>query len=51
MDFVVMVVESENTNREVVKQACSWLNESKANVGVVLNKSRNYLPKWLHSEL
>ena len=51
MDFVVMVVESENTNREVVKQACSVLSENKTNVGVVLNKGRKYLPKWLNPEL
>jgi len=51
MDFVVMVVESENTNRDVVKQACSVLSESKTNVGVVLNKGRNYLPKFLSQEL
>jgi uncharacterized protein involved in exopolysaccharide biosynthesis/Mrp family chromosome partitioning ATPase len=51
MDFVVMVVESENNNRDLVKQACSLLSETKTNVGVVLNKGRNYLPKWLSQEL
>ena len=51
MDFVVMTVESEKTNRDLVKQACALLAESKANVGVVLNKQRPYVPKWLHQQL
>jgi uncharacterized protein involved in exopolysaccharide biosynthesis/Mrp family chromosome partitioning ATPase len=51
MDFVVMVVESEHTNRDVVKNACAILTENKANVGVVVNKGRNYLPKWLKDDL
>jgi uncharacterized protein involved in exopolysaccharide biosynthesis/Mrp family chromosome partitioning ATPase len=51
MDFVVMVVESENTNRELAKQASSLLSESKTHVGVVLNKGHNYLPKWLNQDL
>jgi Mrp family chromosome partitioning ATPase len=51
MDFVVLVVESESTSREVAKQACGLLSESKTNVGVVLNKGRNYLPKWLNQDL
>jgi Mrp family chromosome partitioning ATPase len=51
MDFVVLVVEAESTSRDVVKQACSLLGETKTNVGVVLNKGHNYLPKWLNQEL
>lgn len=51
MDMVLMVVESEKTDRDVVKKATSLLSESKTNVGVVLNKSRQYVPKALQQEL
>jgi Mrp family chromosome partitioning ATPase len=51
MDMVLMVVESEKTDQDVVKKATSWLTESKANVGIVLNKSKSYVPKRLHQEL
>ena len=47
MDFVAVVAESEKTGRDALKQTCSLLTKSKTNVGVVLNKERNYLPKWL----
>jgi uncharacterized protein involved in exopolysaccharide biosynthesis/Mrp family chromosome partitioning ATPase len=51
MDMVLMVVESERTDREVVKRATSLMGESKANVGIVLNKGRNYVPKRLLQDL
>ncbi len=51
MDLVLMVVESERTDREVVSKASSLLTESQANVGVVLNKTRTYVPKALKQEL
>jgi uncharacterized protein involved in exopolysaccharide biosynthesis/Mrp family chromosome partitioning ATPase len=51
MDVNLMVVESEKTDREVVKQASSLVSGTKANVGVVLNKRRTYVPQWLHQEL
>jgi Mrp family chromosome partitioning ATPase len=44
MDMVLLVVESEQTNREIAKQAAELLASSRAHVGVVLNKSRNYMP-------
>jgi uncharacterized protein involved in exopolysaccharide biosynthesis/Mrp family chromosome partitioning ATPase len=44
MDMVLLVVESEQTDREIARQAAELLALSKAHVGVVLNKSRNYLP-------
>jgi uncharacterized protein involved in exopolysaccharide biosynthesis/Mrp family chromosome partitioning ATPase len=47
MDMVFMVVESEKTDRDVVKRASALLAESKANVGVILNKGCNYAPKLL----
>ena len=51
MDTVLMVVESEKTDRDVVKRATSWLTEANPNVGIVLNKSRNYVPKRLQQEI
>lgn len=47
MDMVLLVVESEKTDRDVVKRASSMLSESKANVSVILNKEQAYVPKWL----
>jgi hypothetical protein len=43
----LLVVESEKTDRDVVKRASSLLSESKANVSVILNKEKAYVPKWL----
>jgi Mrp family chromosome partitioning ATPase len=51
MDVNLMVVESEKTDREVVKQASSLVSGPKANVGVVLNRKRTYVPQWLQQEL
>lgn len=52
MDMVFMVVEAEKTDRDVVKRASQMLTEAKAtNVGVVLNKSHNYVPGRLNQEL
>lgn len=52
MDMVFMVVEAEKTDRDIVKRASKMLAEAKAvNVGVVLNKSHNYVPRQLNQEL
>jgi succinoglycan biosynthesis transport protein ExoP len=51
MDMVLLVVESEKTKAEVVQHASSLLAESQANVGVVLNKTKTYVPAMLHQEL
>lgn len=50
MDMVLLVIESEKTNQDVVKRVNQLLAESKANVGTVLNKTRNYIPARLHQE-
>jgi len=50
MDMVLLVVESEHTDRELVRQAVALLAESRAHVGAVLNKTRNYLPSASHHE-
>jgi len=49
--MVLMVVESEKTDAEVVKRASALLRESQPNVGIVLNKSKSYVPKNLQQEL
>jgi len=51
MDMVMMVVESEKTDREMVEGACAMLAESKAHVGIVLNKTKNYVPNALQQQL
>ena len=51
MDMVLMVIESEKTNRDVVEQANSLLAESNVSVKAVLNKYRSCVPRWLHQEL
>ena len=51
MDVNLMVVESEKTEVDVVKQASALVSGSRANVGLVLNKKRTYVPQWLHQEL
>ena len=50
MDMVLLVIESEKTNQDVVKRVNQLLAESKATVGTVLNKTRNYVPARLHQE-
>jgi polysaccharide biosynthesis transport protein len=50
MDMVLVVVESEKTDREVVKRATSLLADAEARVGVVLNKSKSYVPQLLTHE-
>jgi uncharacterized protein involved in exopolysaccharide biosynthesis/Mrp family chromosome partitioning ATPase len=51
MDLVLEVVEAEKTSREVAKRAAAVLGEGQANVSIVVNKYRKYLPAWLHQEL
>jgi Mrp family chromosome partitioning ATPase len=51
MDMVLVVVESEKTDKEVVEGACALLAESKANVGIVLNKTKSYVPTGLQQQL
>ena len=51
MDMVLMVVESGKTDRDVVKRATTLLTENKANVSVLLNKARTYVPKRLLQEM
>jgi succinoglycan biosynthesis transport protein ExoP len=50
MDTVMLVIESEKTSQQVVLQANALLAQSKANVTVVLNKTRQYIPARLHKD-
>ncbi len=47
MDTVMLVVESEKTERDVVEQASKLLAHSKANVTTVLNKTKQHVPRRL----
>ena len=51
MDNVMLVVESEKTDREAVQQASALLAQSKTSVTAVLNKTRKYVPARLHHDL
>lgn len=51
MDIVLMVAESEKTNRDVLKKACTLLGENNPNIGVVVNKTQTHVPKRLSHEL
>ncbi|MCF7762179.1 MAG: hypothetical protein K9N62_00745 [Verrucomicrobia bacterium] len=47
MDMVLFVVESEKTDGDIARRATAWLGESRASIGVILNKERAYVPEWL----
>jgi uncharacterized protein involved in exopolysaccharide biosynthesis/Mrp family chromosome partitioning ATPase len=50
MDMVLLVVESEKTDKDLVQKATALLAESKAHVGAVLNKTKTYVPERLHQD-
>ncbi len=52
MDGVVLVLQSEKTRREVVLQYKDRLQKTGAHIlGVVLNKRRFHIPKWVYNRL
>jgi Mrp family chromosome partitioning ATPase len=51
MDTILLVVESEVTDRDAAQRAAALLSEGRTNVGVVINKTRTYVPKRLHHEI
>ena len=51
MDMVLLVIESEKSNRDVVRRANALLVESNGKVRAVLNKTRSYVPVRLYQEL
>jgi uncharacterized protein involved in exopolysaccharide biosynthesis/Mrp family chromosome partitioning ATPase len=50
MDMVLMVIESEKTDRDIAQRATDLLLKSKSHLGVVLNKTRSYIPSSLHQD-
>jgi uncharacterized protein involved in exopolysaccharide biosynthesis/Mrp family chromosome partitioning ATPase len=50
MDMVLLVIESEKTDRNVVQRATAMLAESNATVRAILNKNRRYVPERLLPE-
>jgi len=50
MDMVLLVIESEKTDRDLVQRAADLLAQSKANIGAVLNKTKYYVPRRLHQD-
>jgi Mrp family chromosome partitioning ATPase len=51
-DGIILVVEAEQARREAAQQAKHELLRWKADlVGVVLNKRRFHIPKWLYQKL
>ena len=51
MDSVMLVIESEKTDRDTVQQANALLAHTKANVTAVLNKTRQHVPLKLTHDL
>jgi polysaccharide biosynthesis transport protein len=50
MDMVLLVIQSEKTHLDAAQQAISLLAHSNTKIGVVLNKTRKYIPERLHRE-
>lgn len=50
MDMVLLIIQSEKTGRDAAQQAVELLALSRAKVGIVLNKTRKYIPDRLHRE-
>ena len=50
MDKVLLVVEAEKNSRELVQRGYRELMGARADVSIVLNKVRSYLPKWLDGD-
>ena len=50
MDKVLLVVEAEKTGRDGAKRGYAQLSAARANVSVILNKARSYLPRGLNGD-
>lgn len=51
MDMVFLLVESEKTNRDAVKRASNLLTQASCTLSVIVNRTRNYLPRPLLQEI
>jgi uncharacterized protein involved in exopolysaccharide biosynthesis/Mrp family chromosome partitioning ATPase len=50
MDMALVVVEAERTDREGARRVTDLLTKAGAQVGVILNKTREYLPSWVRRD-
>lgn len=51
-DGVVLVVEAEKTRRQVVQEIKTRMEKAGGNIlGVILNKRRNYIPRFIYRRL
>lgn len=52
VDGIILVVESGKTRRQVVARSKEIIMESGGNIlGVVLNKTKHYIPDWIYKRL
>ncbi len=51
MDKMLYVVESEKSQREATQHAINLIKEAQPRLSVIFNKTRTYLPQWLHQEI
>lgn len=50
MDAMLVVIEAEKTSKEVAKKALELLESNNDNVGTVLNKTNQYVPRFLQQD-
>ena len=50
MDKVLLMVEAEKTGKEAAERGYAQLSSARANVSVILNKTRSYVPKRLNGD-
>jgi Mrp family chromosome partitioning ATPase len=50
MDKTLVIVEAGRSNRDFVRRGYAELIAARANVSLVLNKTRSYVPKWLNTD-
>ena len=50
MDKLLLIVEAEKNSRDVIKRGYRKLTAERANVAVLVNKTRSYVPKSLNFE-
>jgi Mrp family chromosome partitioning ATPase len=50
MDKLLLIIEAEKNNRDAIKRGYGKLTAERANVAVLVNKTRSYVPKSLNFE-
>jgi len=50
MDTILMVVESEKTDRDAATKASAMLTKAGTPVGIILNKTKAYIPRSLQKD-